>query len=49
VAGETVLNTEQANKELFKANDYNASYGILWAVLFFSLAMCLLILDFVKG
>ena len=48
-AGETVLNTEKANKELFKANDYNASYGLLWAILFFTLGMALLILDFLKS
>ena len=45
----SLKNTSMANKELVKANDYNSTYGLYLAIFFGSLALILIIFDFIKS
>ena len=48
LANQSVSNIKEANRQLLEANKYNESYGKWWSIFFFSLAIILLVLDFLN-
>lgn len=49
MAEESLANVKKANKELTKANEYNASYGLYWSIFFMTMAVVLLLLHWIKA